>query len=69
MSKDTQDTIDFDILIPKPKGLMLACKLVRLVEVVMINTVAGTKLSIDKVNCLLGHLHEDATRKTAKHLG
>ena len=34
----------------------------------MVGMAVGTKLSIDKAHCLLGHLHEEAMRKTAKHL-
>ena len=35
----------------------------------MVGTTVGTKHSIDKAHCLLGHLHEEAMRKAAKHLG
>ena len=49
--------------------LTFTCKFVQSWEIVVISTGARMKLSINKVHWLLGHLNDNATRKTAKHLG
>lgn len=61
MSNDAHGTIEFDIVIPTPKGSIFACKFVRLAELSAVSADSGVKMSIGKAHCLLGHLHVEAT--------
>jgi hypothetical protein len=65
LSKEEQ-VVKFDIPIDTPEGIVFAmCARRTEVGAIAINT----QMSIDKAHSLLGHQGEDATRKTARHLG
>ncbi len=65
LSKDGH-VVKFDIPIDTPEGIVFAmCAKRTEVSAVAVNTT----LNIDKAHRLLGHQSEEATRKTAKHLG
>ena len=54
--------IDFDIVIPTEKGAIYACRFVRDAdEVSAVSTDTGTKMSIQRAHCLLGHGNEEMT--------
>ena len=69
VSNDADESIEFDIVINTSKGLIFACKFIRTVKLSLVSMAVGTKMSIDTVHSLLGHLHEDASRNVAKYLG
>jgi hypothetical protein len=61
-----EQTLKFDMPIETPKGVVYAMYM-RRTEVAA--PAMPTTMSIAKAHSLLGHQSEDATRKTAKHLG
>ena len=65
-------TIRFDIIVRTSKGQLYACRFRRRREVNAIS--AGkvrkeVKMNIEQAHSLLGHINEDATRRTAHQLG
>ncbi len=66
-SKDGSE-INFDIVIPTVRGAIFACRFIRDADIGAVSTDAGTTMNIDKAHRLLGHVDEESTRQTAKHL-
>jgi len=59
----------FDLVIPTHKGVIFAVYIKRnLQEVAGVGT-THMRLNIQRAHDLLGHMHEDMARKSAKHLG
>ena len=69
IGNDNGEQIRFDIVIPTPRGAIMACRFVRDAEIQAVSTDAGTSMSIQKAHGLLGHGDEESTRRTAKQLG
>ena len=63
------ERIDFGIVVDTSKGLIFACKFIQTGKLSLASMADGTKMSIDTVHSLLGHLHEDASQKVAQYLG
>jgi hypothetical protein len=61
--------VQFDIVIPTPKGALYCMYFKRTSEMAMSATDQGTKLSIMKAHNLLRHCSEDMTRMAAKKMG
>ena len=62
-------TIRFDIKVHSPKGVLYAAYFKRDMEVGNQATDQKISMSIQQAHHRLGHINEDATRATAKHLG
>eukprot|EP01082_Thalassiosira_pseudonana_P000326 g56.t1 g56 contig1:128372-129499(+) len=63
------DVINFDLKIPTARGMLLACRFIRDVEIGAASTSTGLKLNIHKAHRLLGHRSEASTRAIAAMLG
>jgi hypothetical protein len=50
--------INFDIVVPTEKGVIDACKFVRVTEVATANTDVKVRLKTNVANCLLSHRNE-----------
>ena len=65
----------FDIVINTPKGMLWAAYMKRVkptetgLVVAATKAIKETRMNVKKAHGLLGHLNEDATRKSALHLG
>jgi hypothetical protein len=63
------DVINFDLKIPTARGMLLACRFIRDVEIGAASTSTRLKLNIHKAHRLLGHRSEASTRAIAAMLG
>ena len=61
--------IDFNIVIPTPKGAVFACRFIRNTDLAAVSTEGQVRMNINKAHALLGHGDENTTRQTAKALG
>ena len=67
--KKGDNTIDFNIVIPTPRGAVFACRFMRGTDVAASSTETGVRMGIQKAHGLLGHGDENSTRLTAEELG
>ena len=58
--------IKFDIVVPTEKGAIHACKFMCTAEITTSSTECGTRFSINRAHCLLGHQNKDSMHKTAR---
>ena len=61
--------IDFNIVIPTPKGAVFACRFIRDTDLAAVSTEGQVRMNINKAHALLGHGDDNSTRQTAKALG
>ena len=61
--------INFDIIIPTPKGMIFAMYMKCEGEIAGVSADAKVKMTIQQAHSKLGHTNEDVTRKTEQILG